>query len=77
MAGPPVPKDGPLPANPHDQTRLGVTTRGHPGANRFAQQQRFDRWRKDFNEELGMRMPADAWKRLHGEVDRPFSGPIV
>lgn len=37
-----------------------------PSANRFAQQQRFDRWRKEFNEErpheaLGMRVPAEVY----------------
>ena len=37
-----------------------------PSVNGPAQQQRFDRWRKDFNEErphegLGMRMPADVY----------------
>ena len=36
-----------------------------PSVNGPAQQQRFDRWRKNFNEErphegLGMRIPADA-----------------
>ena len=48
-----------------------------PSANGFAQQQRFDRWRKDFNEErpheaLGMRTPADVYhpsaKRLDERV---------
>jgi len=46
----------------------------HPSANRFAQQQRFDRWRKDFNEErphegLGMRMPADVYHRSAKRLD--------
>ena len=48
-----------------------------PSVNGLAQQQRFDRWRKDFNEErphegLGMRMPADVYhpsaKRLDERV---------
>lgn len=48
-----------------------------PSANGFAQQQRFDRWRKDFNEQrpheaLGMRTPADVYhpsaKRLDERV---------
>ena len=48
-----------------------------PSVNGVAQQQRFDRWRKDFNEErphegLGMRMPADVYhpsaKRLDERV---------
>lgn len=38
-----------------------------PSANLQAQQQRFDRWRKKFNEErphgaLGMRVPADVYQ---------------
>ncbi|HEY5742837.1 MAG TPA: integrase core domain-containing protein [Terrimicrobiaceae bacterium] len=38
-----------------------------PSANLQAQQQRFDRWRKEFNEErphevLGMRVPADVYQ---------------
>ena len=48
-----------------------------PSVNGYAQQQRFDRWRKDFNEQrphegLGMRMPADVYhpsaKRLDERV---------
>ena len=55
-----------------------------PSENGYAQQQRFDRWRKDFNEErphegLGMRMPADAYhasaKRLDERV-KPRLYPI-
>jgi Integrase core domain len=55
-----------------------------PSVNGYAQQQRFDRWRKDFNEErphegLGMRMPADVYhpsaKRLIGlEGGRGYVG---
>lgn len=59
-----------------------------PSANGFAQQQRFDRWRKDFNEQrphegLGMRMPADVYhpsaKRLDERIKPrlyPLGGEI-
>ncbi len=46
-----------------------------PGSvNRWAQQQRFDRWRKVFNEErphegLGMRTPADVCQPLARRLD--------
>jgi Integrase core domain len=48
-----------------------------PSVNGYAQQQRFDRWRKEFNEErphegLGMRLPAAVYqpsaKRLDGRI---------
>jgi transposase InsO family protein len=45
-----------------------------PSANLWAQQQRFDRWRKEFNEErpheaLGMRVPADVYHASARRLD--------
>jgi transposase InsO family protein len=45
-----------------------------PSANPWAQQQRVDRWRKEFNEErphesLGMRVPADVYQRSARRLD--------
>ena len=45
-----------------------------PSANGAAQQQRFDRWRKEFNEErpheaLGMRVPADVYRPSAKRLD--------
>lgn len=45
-----------------------------PSANRYAQQQRFDRWRKEFNEgrpheALGMRFPADVYQASDRRLD--------
>jgi transposase InsO family protein len=45
-----------------------------PSANRYAQQQRFDRWRKEFNEErpheaLGMRFPSDVYQASDRRLD--------
>lgn len=55
-------------------------------ANVQAQQQRFDRWRKEFNEErpheaLGMRLPADVYqpsaRRLDGRIKLGLYDPEV
>ncbi len=45
-----------------------------PSANLLAQQQRFDRWRKEFNEErpheaLGMRVPAQVYQASARRLD--------
>jgi len=45
-----------------------------PSANGYAQQQRFDRWRKEFNEvrpheSLGMRVPADVYQASAKRLD--------
>lgn len=45
-----------------------------PSVNGYAQQQRFDRWRKEFNEErphesLGMRFPADIYRPSARRLD--------
>ena len=45
-----------------------------PSVNRYAQQQRFDRWRKEFNEErpheaLEMRFPADIYRSSARRLD--------
>ena len=54
--------------------------------NVMAQQQRFDRWRKEFNQErpheaLGMRVPADCYqgsaRRLDGAIKLPLYDPGV
>jgi transposase InsO family protein len=57
-----------------------------PSANLSAQQQRFDRWRKEFNEErpheaLGMRRPAEVYqasaRRLDGRIKPRLYEPGV
>ena len=57
-----------------------------PSANLSAQQQRFDRWRKEFNEErpheaLGMRRPAEVYqasaRRLDGRIKPRLYEPDV
>ena len=45
-----------------------------PSANRYAQQQRFDRWKKEFNQErpheaLGMRFPNDVYQPSDRRLD--------
>jgi hypothetical protein len=45
-----------------------------PSVNGYAQQQRFDRWRKEFNEErphegLGMRLPAEVYQPSAKRLD--------
>ena len=52
-----------------------------PSANLRAQQQRFDRWRKEFNEErpheaLGMRVPADVYRASARRLDERIKSPL-